>query len=246
MKFASRKPNFDEARALYTALMEVFVSNPGGKNDPQTIARITSLCDATVRAVDDLECRVAIRGVQAYATLLYTDDGYEGVQSGSLRGTDALRFQALNALSAFRGQLNILETRLPSVPELPALEAKKNRRVLVVEDNRDSADSLRKLLELCGYKVTVAYTAEEGLAAVRRTRPDVVLCDIGLPDTDGFTLAREIHKDPEMASVRLIAVTAYGNERDRARSRECGFELHLVKPVDPQVLLHELDAGTTH
>jgi CheY-like chemotaxis protein len=74
----------------------------------------------------------------------------------------------------------------------------------------------------------------------------VVLCDIGLPDTDGFTLAREIQKDPSMSGVRLIAVTAYSNDRDRERSRECGFELHLVKPVDPQFLLQQLDANTKH
>jgi CheY-like chemotaxis protein len=238
-------PNFDEARALYMALMEVFVANPGGKNDPRTLARITILCQAAVRAVDDLECRVAIRGVQNYATLLYTDDGHEGVQSGTLHGPDALRFQALNALSGFRGRLNILEMQPPSVPELPALESKKDQRIVIVEDNRDSADSLRKLLELCGYKVTVAYSAQEGLAAVKRTCPDIVLCDIGLPDTDGFTLAREIQKDPAMAGVRLIAVTAYGKDEHRTRSRECGFELHLVKPVDPQVLLQQL-ADTKH
>jgi CheY-like chemotaxis protein len=236
---------FDEARALYAALMAALVANPGGRNDPDTVARITSLCEAAVNAVNDLECRVAMRAVQAYAALLYTDDGYEGVQAGSLQGVDALRFQALNALAGFRGRLNVLETRPPSAPELPALESKKRQRIVVVEDNRDSADSLQKLLELCGYNVTVAYSGQEGLAVIRRTRPDVVLCDIGLPDTDGFTLAREIQKDPATASVRLIAVTAYGNDDDQARSRECGFQLHLVKPVDPEVLLQKL-AETAH
>ena len=73
------------------------------------------------------------------------------------------RFQALNALSAFRGRLNLLQTRPRSVPELPALEAKGGQRVVVVEDNPDSAKSLRKLLELCGYRVYVAYSAADGL-----------------------------------------------------------------------------------
>ena len=68
-----------------------------------------------------------------------------------------------------------------------------------------------------------------------------MLCDIGLPDTDGFTLAQEIQKDDAIAGVRLIAVTAYGRDRDRARSRDGGFERHLVKPVDPKVLLEHLE-----
>jgi CheY-like chemotaxis protein len=86
----------------------------------------------------------------------------------------------------------------------------------------------------------VAYCGKDALEAVRRTRPDVVLCDIGLPDIDGFTVAREIQKDPAAAGVRLIAVTAYNDDHHRTRSRECGFELHLVKPVDPEILLQKL------
>jgi CheY-like chemotaxis protein len=232
--------NFDEAHALYSALMQVFVKNPGGKRDPDTLARISSLCDAAAHAVDDLECQAAIGAVRHYASLLYTDAGLEGVQFGMLQGAQALRFQALNALSAFRGRLNVVETRPRSVPELPALGAKSKQRVVVVEDNLDSADSLRRLLELSGYKVYVAYSAADGLKTIRRTRPHVVLCDIGLPDTDGFTLAQEIQKDAAIAGIRLIAVTAYGRDKDRARSRDCGFERHLVKPVDPKVLLEHL------
>ncbi len=237
--------HFDEARALYTALMTAFVTNLGGKSDPHALACVARLCEAAVAAVDDLECRVALRGVQAYAALLYSDDGYEGAQSGSLLGVDALRFQALNALSTFRGRLTLLECLPPSVPELPALQANKRQRILVVDDNRDSAESLRKLLELCGYTVIVAYCGQDALAAVRSTRPDVVLCDIGLPDIDGFTVAREIQKEPGAARVRLIAVTAYNDDHHRTRSRECGFELHLVKPVDPETLLQKL-AHTKH
>jgi hypothetical protein len=85
--------HFDEARALHTALMGSFVSNLGGKSDPQALACVVRLCEAALAAVDDLECRVALRGVQAYAMLLYSYDGHEGVESGSLHGVDALRFK---------------------------------------------------------------------------------------------------------------------------------------------------------
>ena len=160
--------NFDEARALHSALMQVFVAHPGG-GDADALARVTSLCEAAAQAVDDLECRCAIGAVQHYASLLYADEGSEGIQFGMLRGAQALRFRALNALSAFRGRLNVLETRPRSVPELPALGAQSEQRV-----------------------------------------------------------------------------TAYGRDKDRARSRDCGFERHLVKPVDPKVLLEQLEGAKRH
>lgn len=147
----------------------------------------------------------------------------------------------MNALSTFRGRVEALERRPPSRPELPAIAPAKALRVLVVEDNRDSAETLGKLLELCGYTVSIAHTALEGLETAKRTRPHVVLCDIGLPDSDGFALAEALHENPLTASARLIAVTAYGQEKDRERSRRAGFALHLVKPVSPGALLNLLD-----
>ena len=130
---------------------------------------------------------------------------------------------------------------LSSQPEPPALAAHKNMRILVVEDDRDSAEMLQKLLELCGYSVTVAYSSKEGLEAAARTPPDVVLCDIRLPDSDGYAFAEALRGDPKTARARLIAVTGYGGVQDRKRSREAGFQLHLVKPVKPENLLEELD-----
>jgi CheY-like chemotaxis protein len=147
----------------------------------------------------------------------------------------------MNALSAFRGRVDALQRRLPSRPEVPAIAPKKTLRVLVVEDNRDSAETLARLLEICGYSVGVAYTAMEGLEAAKRIRPDVVLCDIGLPDSDGFALAEALHENPVTSSARLIAVTAYGQEKDRERSRRAGFQKHLVKPVAPGDLLRLLE-----
>ena len=114
-------------------------------------------------------------------------------------------------------------------------------RVLVVEDNRDSADSLRLLLALYGYEVAVAYSGHDGVRAAEQHRPDVVLCDIGLPGLDGYGVARKLRGDPATAQARLIAVTAYGQEEDRRRSHEAGFEQHLVKPVDPDDLRRALD-----
>jgi CheY-like chemotaxis protein len=114
-------------------------------------------------------------------------------------------------------------------------------RILVVEDNRDTADSLRLLLELYGYEVTVTYSGPDGVRAAEQDQPDVVLCDIGLPGLDGHGVARQLRANPATAKARLIAVTAYGQDEDRRRSHEAGFEHHLVKPVDPDALLKVLN-----
>ena len=236
--------DLDEALALQAALMQALVAHPGGREDPAAMKHFAALCGAAVEAVNDLDARVMIRGVESLGRLFFSADGHEGIEAGPLRGVDALKFQMFNALSNLRGRLQILQTRRPSKPELPALEAKKNVRILVIEDNRDSADSLRKLLELCGYAVTVAYSGREGLEAALRTRPDVVLCDIGLPDNDGYALAEALRDNPATARARLIAVTAYRSEQDKKRSREAGFQLHLVKPVSPEALLQQLDPSS--
>ncbi len=109
-------------------------------------------------------------------------------------------------------------------------------RILVVEDNRDTADSLRMLLELLGHEVAVAYTGPDGVQKAREFRPDVVLCDIGLPGLDGYAVAGELRRDPATAGAHLIAITGYGREEDRQRSRQAGFDHHLTKPVDPRDL----------
>jgi CheY-like chemotaxis protein len=113
-------------------------------------------------------------------------------------------------------------------------------RILVVEDNRDAADSLRLLLELDGYEVVVAYSGPDGVRAAEPFRPDVVLCDLGLPGLDGYGVARELRANPATAQARLIAVTAYGEDEARRCGHEAGFEQHLVKPVDPDHLLRVL------
>jgi CheY-like chemotaxis protein len=117
----------------------------------------------------------------------------------------------------------------------------RHLRILVVEDNRDTADSLRVLLQLSGYLVTVAYSGPDGVKAAEQYQPDVVLCDIGLPGLDGYGVARKLRDNPATAKARLIAVTAYGQDENRRRSHEAGFEQHLVKPVDPDALQRVLN-----
>ncbi len=111
------------------------------------------------------------------------------------------------------------------------------RRVLVVEDSRDTALSLKMLLEMAGHQVALAHTGREGVEAARRERPEVVLCDLGLPEMDGFAVARHLRRDPATAEAWLIAVSGFAQEEDQQRALEAGFDRHLTKPVDPGKML---------
>lgn len=88
----------------------------------------------------------------------------------------------------------------------------------------------------------MAYTGSQGLEAAHQFRPEVVLCDIGLPGMDGYAVARRLREDPETASSRLVALTGYGRDEDRQLAEEAGFDLHLVKPVAPDELRQHLQA----
>jgi CheY-like chemotaxis protein len=130
--------------------------------------------------------------------------------------------------------------QLPAAPPPPG--AARSLRVLIIEDNRDAAESLRLLLQLTGHETTVAHAGAAGLEAARRLRPDVVLCDIGLPGgMDGYAVAAALRAEQQRPAA-LIAVTGYGQEEDRRRAFQAGFDCHLTKPVDPRILM-ELLAG---
>lgn len=111
-------------------------------------------------------------------------------------------------------------------------EATPARRVLVVDDNRDAAESLAVLLSLMGHETRTAYDGPGGLEAAAGFRPDVALLDLGLPGMSGYEMARAMRVTPGLEGVVLIAVTGWGEEAARLRSREAGFRHHLVKPVD--------------
>jgi CheY-like chemotaxis protein len=121
-----------------------------------------------------------------------------------------------------------------------------SRRVLLVDDNHDSREMYRAVLRAQGHQVREAANAERALALLAEEAPDVAFIDIGLPGgMDGYELARRIRKHPHGRTVRLVALTGYGFPEDRALSKQAGFVRHLVKPVDPETLHLELDAGAT-
>src|SRR5262249_12475934 len=128
--------------------------------------------------------------------------------------------------------------RRPTAKESP-------RRILVVDDNEDGAESLATLLELLGHQVRTAGDGPAALVAADALPPDVILLDIGLPGMNGYEVAAHLRARQEFRTTRLIALTGWGQDADRERSREAGFDLHLVKPIDPGELRRVLSPGTT-
>jgi CheY-like chemotaxis protein len=106
-------------------------------------------------------------------------------------------------------------------------------RILVVDDNTDAAESLRMLLSVFGHQVEIAHDGQRALATAQTQKPQLVFLDIGLPGMDGYEVARRLRSDAGLADSKLIALSGYGTEADQKRSREAGFNRHLVKPVDP-------------
>ena len=105
------------------------------------------------------------------------------------------------------------------------------RRILVVDDSTDAAQSLALLLELAGHDVRVAHDGLETLAVASEFEPEVVLLDLGMPKMDGYETARRLRNESWGQQVMLVALTGWGQQRDRERTAEAGFDLHLVKPI---------------
>jgi PAS domain S-box-containing protein len=153
---------------------------------------------------------------------------------------------SVTAASDGPGQGSEFVVHLPlasaSAPALPAVEKERpasvlpRRQVLVVDDNRDAAQSLGMLLSVLGADVKVAFSGPEALKAIAAHRPDVVLLDIGMPGMDGHEVARQIRLQAELAQVTLIALTGWGQEEDRRKSESAGFDFHLTKPADMSAL----------
>jgi signal transduction histidine kinase len=131
-------------------------------------------------------------------------------------------------------------TESVAAPEKVAALGASGIRVLIVDDNTDAATSLSYVLTLAGYHTTVAHDGKRALEVAETLRPAVVLLDIGLPGMSGRDVARRIRAAQGGQDVRLIAVTGWGHESDRARNLEAGFDAHLTKPIDPEMLLHHI------
>ena len=127
-----------------------------------------------------------------------------------------------------------------------AADSTPRRRLLVVDDNRDAAESMSMLLEMWGHDVAYAYDGPSALKTAEQWQPEAVFLDIGLPGMDGYEVAAKLRELPTARDAILIAITGYGQEDDRLRSRQAGLAHHLVKPVAPDALRSLIDSLKLH
>jgi PAS domain S-box-containing protein len=195
------------------------VSDHGAGIDPEMLPRVFDLFVQGDRTLDRTQGGLGI-GLAVVKRLVEMHGGEVIVESRGL------------------GQGSTFKIRLPRVtrpraqsPETATFKASP-RRVLIVDDNADAANSLAALLNLQGHETRAVFTGQEALECVESFRPHVALIDIGLPKMDGYELAQRLRERPDRAPLRLVALTGYGQLEDRKRSQAAGFDEHLVKPVD--------------
>ena len=146
--------------------------------------------------------------------------------------------------STFR--LHLPRSRTAPVSTTPPDSPVRRARVVIIDDERDNASALRLFLKIIGHEVEVAFNAEDGLALIARFQPDVVICDLGLPPPlSGHDVARRIHRDGAVDAPYLIAFSGDGRPDDLERSRQAGFDTHIVKPASPQLINQAIQHGVS-
>jgi len=135
---------------------------------------------------------------------------------------------------------DVPESLSPAAPEHLDASPVVRRRVLIVDDNRDAAEWLATLLSLSGHETHIALDGDQAVKAAERLLPDAILLDIGLPRIDGYEVCRRIREQPWGRGLMIVALTGWGQEEDRQKSKEAGFNTHLVKPVDDEVIMNLL------
>ncbi|HJS90298.1 MAG TPA: PAS domain-containing protein [Steroidobacteraceae bacterium] len=188
---------------------------------------------------------------QASTALERTQSGL-GIGLALARGIVTLHGGGIEARSAGPGRGSEFIVRLPTQaasgagpkpPAAPTPAARRVRRVLVADDNADAADSLALALKLRGHEVDTAHDGRQALEIAAILHPQVALLDIGMPELNGYELARQIRSEPWGQHMMLVAVTGWGQDEDRRRALEAGFDEHLTKPIDPGRLLSLIEAS---
>ncbi|MGB8298945.1 MAG: GAF domain-containing protein [Polyangia bacterium] len=210
--------------------------------DPTERHATIRVTDTGVGMAPDVLARLFQPFMQADTSLDRSKGGL-GLGLALIKGLVELHGGTIGAHSDGLGKGAQFVVRLPLAPEGVVLaEAGRanvhqaHRRVLIIEDNIDAASSLREVLELGEHQVAVAHNGTDGLAKAREFRPQVVLCDIGLPGMDGYEVARAFRADETLRRTFLVALTGYALPEDSRRATEAGFQRHLAKPLSLQAL----------
>ncbi len=235
------------------------LTNAAKYTNPHGQIRVSGHCDDTALILQVSDTGIGISAemiprifemfVQVKNALDKSEGGL-GIGLALARGLTVLHGGSLEAHSAGPGTGSTFTLRLPiyQATEKPApgdataavAPAVPGRRILLADDNVDSAESLAMLLRLQGHQVDVVHDGAEALRRLEELRPQFALIDIGMPQVNGYEVARRTRAEPWGASIKLIALTGWGQEQDRQEALEAGFDHHLVKPVDTGMLLERL------
>jgi signal transduction histidine kinase len=214
----------------------IVVRDSGVGIEPQLLPRIFELFVQGERSLDRSEGGMGI-GLALARQLVQLHQGrIEGHSEGSGKGA---------VFTVWLPCINPVALEAPA-PAPAAAAASVRRRVLLVDDNADAAESMALLLQLSGHETRVVTESTKVIAACAEFEPHVVILDIGLPVIDGYQLARELRRRQGSRDLTLIAITGYGQTRDRERSREAGFDHHFVKPVNPETLESAIRGAASH
>ena len=235
----SNASKFTEAGGQVELRLEV---EPASAERPSPMVRV-AVKDSGIGIAPDVLPRVFDLFVQADQSLDRSRGGL-GIGLTMVKQLTALHGGRIEAASAGAGKGSQFTVRLPLngavqvLPQTPHSEPKlsRRRRILVVDDLADAAQSLTELLGLWGHEVMMAFNGAQAVEIARRFQPDLVLLDIGLPGEDGYEVARRLRQEVGLKDALLIAVTGYSRDENQQRSKEAGFNLHLTKPVDLSVL----------
>jgi signal transduction histidine kinase/ActR/RegA family two-component response regulator len=209
---------------------------------------VLTVTDSGVGIAPDLLPQVFDLFVQGDRTLDRAQGGL-GIGLSVVKQLVEMHGGSVAASSGGPRQGSTFEIRLPLIDrdDKPSIAVKQPkvppRRILIVDDNEDAANSLAMILSLEGHEVQSVYTAKEALARVLSFKPDVALLDIGLPEVNGYELARRLRAHPEVEKIRLVALTGYGQAEDKEQALGVGFDDHLVKPADLRALQRALAAA---
>jgi CheY-like chemotaxis protein len=230
-------------------LLELLVEEePAGERPAQAVIRVK---DKGIGIPSDMLGAIFDLYAQAASEIGRPEAGL-GIGLALARGLIELHGGAIQAFSEGAGRGSEFVVRLPLLgdqallPQKPAPTAAAAEaprlRLLVVDDNVDSAETLALLFRASGHEVQVAHAGDTALTVALEFKPDAVLSDIALPGLSGYELARRLREHPDFRAAALIAVSGFGRDSDRDRSRAAGFDHHLVKPLDYDSL-HELLVG---
>jgi signal transduction histidine kinase/ActR/RegA family two-component response regulator len=235
-------------------ILSNLLTNAAKYSDPGRDISLAATVDGEtlVLSVKDQGIGIAPESIDAVFEMFSQVDGATRMADGGLGiglalvkglaelhgGTVEARSAGLHLGSEFIVRLPIVE---PVAVEAPAPEATvpagaARQKVLIADDNHDAAESLWMLLELAGHEVRVANSGHAALSLAQLFRPDTIVLDIGMPDLDGYQVAQQLRQEPWAKNIQLIALTGWGQDRDRRRALESGFDEHLSKPIEPENL----------